>query len=591
MNPRAFHRIVAAVIGILITTCATARPWQAAAGASTADPPVPQHQHYTGTGDARKPSASGALAPLLQGLGPHVFPVTTDSPRAQMFVDQGLNLAFGFNHAEAGRAFREAARLDPDCAMCYWGQALVLGPNINAPMAPDAEPDAYRLVQQAVARSGRATAREQAYINALAQRYTGNPTDRAAADRAYAEAMHAVMLQYPDDLDAAVLWAEASMDLRPWDYWMPDGTPQPGTLEVVEVIESVMARSPSHPQALHLYIHAMEASDNAAAADDAADRLEPLMPAAGHMVHMPAHIYQRVGRYADAAAANERAIAADESYIAQCRAQGLYPMGYYPHNIHFLWFAASAQGRSAVAIDAARKVAVKVPDEALAAMPMLGGFRVVPYYALTRFGQWDAMLAEPAPPASDRFLTGIWHYARGLAFIGNGNLDAAETELQQVRAIAADPRLDYPLFSPNSAASILAIAPAVLGGELAAARGDYETAIASLAQAVRLEEGLIYTEPAEWHYPPRLALGAVLLDAGRPGEAETVYWQDLQDHPDNGWALHGLHEALLAQGKTPQATAIESRFKIAWAEADVTMDASRIMPGKPPAPKVASLTD
>jgi tetratricopeptide (TPR) repeat protein len=591
MNPRAFHRIVAAVIGILITTCATARPWQAAAGASTADPPVPQHQHYTGTGDARKPSASGALAPLLQGLGPHVFPVTTDSPRAQMFVDQGLNLAFGFNHAEAGRAFREAARLDPDCAMCYWGQALVLGPNINAPMAPDAEPDAYRLVQQAVARSGRATAREQAYINALAQRYTGNPADRAAADRAYAEAMHAVMLQYPDDLDAAVLWAEASMDLRPWDYWMPDGTPQPGTLEVVEVIESVMARSPSHPQALHLYIHAMEASDNAAAADDAADRLAPLMPAAGHMVHMPAHIYQRVGRYADAAAANERAIAADESYIAQCRAQGLYPMGYYPHNIHFLWFAASAQGRSAVAIDAARKVAVKVPDEALAAMPMLGGFRVVPYYALTRFGQWDAMLAEPAPPASDRFLTGIWHYARGLAFIGNGNLDAAETELQQVRAIAADPRLDYPLFSPNSAASILAIAPAVLGGELAAARGDYETAIASLAQAVRLEEGLIYTEPAEWHYPPRLALGAVLLDAGRPGEAETVYWQDLQDHPDNGWALHGLHEALLAQGKTPQATAIESRFKIAWAEADVTMDASRIMPGKPPAPKVASLTD
>jgi tetratricopeptide (TPR) repeat protein len=591
MNPRAFHRIAAAVFGILITTCTTARPWQAAAGASTADPPVPQHQHYTGTGDARKPSASGALAPLLQGLGPHVFPVTTDSPRAQMFVDQGLNLAFGFNHAEAGRAFREAARLDPDCAMCYWGQALVLGPNINAPMAPDAEPDAYRLVQQAVARSGRATAREQAYINALAQRYTGNPADRAAADRAYAEAMHAVMLQYPDDLDAAVLWAEASMDLRPWDYWMPDGTPQPGTLEVVEVIESVMARSPSHPQALHLYIHAMEASDNAAAADDAADRLAPLMPAAGHMVHMPAHIYQRVGRYADAAAANERAIAADESYIAQCRAQGLYPMGYYPHNIHFLWFAASAQGRSAVAIDAARKVAVKVPDEALAAMPMLGGFRVVPYYALTRFGQWDAMLAEPAPPASDRFLTGIWHYARGLAFIGNGNLDAAETELQQVRAIAADPRLDYPLFSPNSAASILAIAPAVLGGELAAARGDYETAIASLAQAVRLEEGLIYTEPAEWHYPPRLALGAVLLDAGRPGEAETVYWQDLQDHPDNGWALHGLHEALLAQGKTPQATAIESRFKIAWAEADVTMDASRIMPGKPPAPKVASLTD
>ncbi|HET9818683.1 MAG TPA: hypothetical protein VFP92_05910 [Rhodanobacteraceae bacterium] len=591
MNPRGFYRIAAAVLGILISTCATARPLQAAAGASAANQPVPQHQHYTGTGDARKPSASGALAPLLQGLGPHVFPVTTDSPRAQLFVDQGLNLAFGFNHAEAGRAFREAARLDPDCAMCYWGQALVLGPNVNAPMAPDAEPDAYRLVQQAVARSGKATTREQAYINALARRYTGNPDDRAVAGRAYAEAMHAVMLRYPDDLDAAVLWAEASMDLRPWDYWMPDGTPQPGTLEVVEVLESVMARSPSHPQALHLYIHAMEASDNAAAAEDAADRLAPLMPGAGHMVHMPAHIYQRVGRYADAAAANVRAIAADESYIAQCRAQGLYPMGYYPHNIHFLWFAASAQGRSAVAIDAARKVASKIPDDALAAMPMLGGFRVVPYYALTRFGQWDAMLAEPAPPATDRFLTGVWHYARGLAFIGNGNLDAANTELRQVRAIVVDPRLEYTLFSPNSATSILAIAPAVLGGELAAARGDYETAIASLAQAVRLEDGLTYTEPAEWHYPPRLALGAVLLDAGRPGEAETVYWQDLQDHPDNGWALHGLHEALLAQGKTRQAAVIESRFEAAWAGADVTLDASRTLPGKPPAPEVAALAD
>jgi tetratricopeptide (TPR) repeat protein len=286
-----------------------------------------------------------------------------------------------------------------------------------------------------------------------------------------------------------------------------------------------------------------------------------------------------------------RAIAADESYIAQCRAQGLYPMGYYPHNIHFLWFAASAQGRGEVAIDAARRVASKIPDEALTQMPMLGGFRAVPYYALTRFGRWDAMLAEPAPPATDRYLTGVWHYGRGLAFIAKGNLDAAAAELQRVQAIAADPRLNYPMFSPNTAAGIFAIAPAVLGGELAAARGDYDTAIANLAQAVRLEDSLVYTEPAEWHYPTRLALGAVLLDAGRPREAETVYWENLRDQPHNGWALHGLHEALLVQGKNEQAAAIESRFKAAWSEADVSIDASRIMPGKPPATEVAAVVD
>lgn len=594
MRPRSATPIAAAIVGILFSVCALARPLQApptGTDATTTGQPAPQHKHYTAPPEAAQASAAGALAPLLEGLGVHTFPVTTDSPRAQRFVNQGVNLAFAFNHAESGRAFREAARLDPECAMCYWGQALVLGPNINAPMAPEAEADAYRLAQQAVALSSHASAREQAYINALAKRYTGNPEDRAAADLAYADTMREVMAQFPDDLDAAVLWAEASMDLRPWDYWMRDGTPQPGTLEIVDVLETVMARNPEHPQALHLYIHAMEATATPAQAEPAADRLAPLMPAAGHMVHMPAHIYQRVGRYGDAADANVRAIAADERYITQCRAQGLYPMGYYPHNLHFLWYATSAQGRGQVAIDAARKTASKVPDETLAEIPMLGMFRVVPYYALTRFGEWDAMLAEPAPPANDRFVTGIWHYGRGLAFVAKGNLDAADAELQQVREIAADPRLDYVLFSPNTAASILAIAPAVLAGEIAAARGQYDTAIASLSQAVRLEDNLVYTEPAEWHYPARLALGAILLDAGRPGEAESVYWDDLQRNPGNGWALHGLHEALQAQGKLAQAAAIETRYQVAWADADVVLEASRIMPAPPPASKVAAVLD
>ena len=593
MRPTGF-RIIVAILGSLLAAFAAVAQSKTAATGSAATPagkPGPKHQHYTESAAASEPSASGALAPLLDGLGANVFPVTTKDSRAQLFVNQGLNLAYAFNHAEAGRAFREAARLDPDCAMCYWGQALVLGPNINAPMAADAEPKAFQLAQQALGLSGHTTAREQAYIAALEKRYTGDAKDRATADRAYAEAMHGVMRQFPDDLDAAVLWAEATMDLRPWDYWMRDGTPQPGTLEMVAVLESVMARRPDHPQALHLYIHAVEGTDTPERAEAAADRLGNLMPGAGHMIHMPAHIYQRVGRYADAADANVRAIAADETYITQCRAQGLYPMGYYPHNVHFLWFAASAQGRGDVAIEAARKAASKVPDEALSAMPMLAGFRVIPYYALTRFGRWDAMLAEPAPPASDRFLTGNWHYARGLALVATGQLDAADAELRQVREIAADPKLDYALFSPNTAGRIFAIAPLVLAGEIAAARGDHDAAIANLSQAVRMEDSLTYTEPDEWHYPTRLALGAILLDAGRAAEAETVYWEDLRHHPDNGWALHGLHEALAAQGKNEQAQAIGDRFKVAWAKADVVLEASRIMPGRPSVAAAVSMTE
>lgn len=593
MKHRVVYRIATAALGVLLTASVGARPPQPVAEGSTAPPanePVAQHQHYTETADAAKPAASGALAPLLDGLGSHVFPVTSDSPRAQLFVNQGVNLAFAFNHAESGRAFREAARLDPDCAMCYWGQALVLGPNINAPMAPDTEAAAQALVQRAVALSSHASEREQAYIKALATRYTGDTKDRSAADSAYADAMHAVMQQFPDDLDAAVLWAEAQMDLRPWDYWMRDGTPQPGTLAVVATLQSVIARKPDHPQALHLYIHALESTAIPAQAEAAADRLATLMPGAGHMIHMPSHIYQRVGRYADAAATNVRAMAADEHYIAQCRAQGLYPMGYYPHNIHFFWFAATAQGRSKAAIDAARKAASRIPDETLAQMPMLGVFRALPYYALTRFGMWDEMLAEPAPPSGDLFLTGVWHYGRGLALVAKGNLVAAETELHRLRQIAADPRLDYAMFSPNTAAAILSIAPAMLGGELSAARGDFNDAIASLSEAARLEDSLVYTEPAEWHYPVRLALGAVLLDAGRAREAEAIYWQDLHINPHNGWALHGLHEALVAQGKQSQATVIADRFNTAWANADITLEASRVMPGKPLS-KVAATLD
>jgi tetratricopeptide (TPR) repeat protein len=533
----------------------------------------PSHKHYEKTPAADRPAPTGELAPRLQNLGAHVFPVTTRSRRAQLFVSQGVNLAYGFNHAEAGRAFREAARLDPKLAMAYWGQALVLGPNINAVMAPEDEPKAYALAQKAVALKKGASEREKAYIDALAQRYTGQAADRAARDRAYADAMREVARRFPGDLDAASLFAESLMDLRPWAYWAPDGTPYPGTEEAVATIERVLAKNPNHPLALHLYIHAVEAHEPEKA-EAAADRLLPLVPGAGHLVHMPGHIYMRVGRYADASAANEQAILADEDYITQCRAQGLYPMGYYPHNIHFLWSSATMEGRAQKAIDSARKVAASVTDEAMKEMPFMAGFRVVPYYALTRFGRWDEMLAEPAPP-HNLYLTGTWHYARGIALAAKGRLEEADKELAEVRRIAADASLKFNLFSPNTADQIFAIAPEVLAGDIAARRKEYERAIPHLERAVRLEDALVYTEPSEWHYPPRQILADVLLQAGRPAEAATVYWADLKRNPDNGWSLHGLSLALRAQGKADEAAVVEKRFEKAWGKADVKLSASR----------------
>jgi hypothetical protein len=537
---------------------------------------TPSHQHYKEDEKANLPSPTGQLAPRLQNLGPHTFSVTTLSRDAQLFMNQGLNLAYGFNHAESGRSFREAARLDPGLAMAYWGQALVLGPNINAVMDAANEAPAYELVQKAVSLKSKASVREQAYIDALAKRYTGKAEDRAAADKAYADAMRDVAKAFPDDLDAQSLFAESMMDLRPWGYWMPDGEPNPGTAEIVSLIESVIERDSHHPLALHLYIHLMEPTETPEKAAVASDRLLTLMPGAGHMVHMPSHIYQRIGRYADAAKSNELAVMADEDYITQCNAQGLYPMGYYPHNVHFLWFAATMDGRGQLAIDNARKLAAKAPNEALKEMPLLAGFAVVPYYALTRFGRWDEMLKEPAPPADNLYMMGIWHYARGQAFLGKGKLADAEKELAEVKRIALDPALDFKLFSPNTAVAIFSIAPEVLGGEVEATKKNYDEAISHLERAVRLEDSLVYTEPSEWHYPPRHALGAVLLEAGRPREAETIYWEDLRRNRENGWALFGLVKALEAQGKTEQAALMKERFEKAWSRADVKLASSRM---------------
>ena len=560
---KSFFSTIFAVALVAIPAHALAQAPQAGGHVHYAEPP------------AQQATATGAIAPRLQNLGTHTFPVSTRNRQAQLFINQGLNLAYAFNHAEARRAFREAARLDPNLAMAYWGQALVLGPNINALMEPNEEPNAYELVQKAMSLKSRASARERAYIDALAQRYSGAAADRKPRDQAYADAMRGVHRQFPQDLDAAMLYVESVMDLRPWGYWQRDGTPHEGTAEIVALTEQVMAKNPRHPAALHMYIHLMEATTTPGKAERAADTLLTLMPAAGHMVHMPGHIYQRIGRYADAMKSNELAIAADEDYIAQCRAQGLYPMGYYPHNIHFLWFAASSDGQSRVAIESGRKLAAKIDDETLKAVPMLAGFRLVPYYALTRFGHWDEMLKEPEPPAFSPVLRATWHYTRGLALVATGRTDEAAAQLELLKGLLADEAMKQPLFSPNLAGSVLAAAPEVLQAEIDAARGSFDSAITHLERAVRLEDSLVYTEPSEFHYPPRHALGAILLEAGRPAEAETVYWEDLRRNQDNGWALFGLMQALRAQNNTADAALIETRFTKAWARSDVRLTASR----------------
>ena len=523
----------------------------------------PQHKHYEKPAGYGQASAPGMpLAPRLQNLGVHAFKVTTKKPKAQLFINQGMNLSYGFNHAEAGRAFAEAARLDPSCAMAYWGQALVLGPNINATMEAADEPKALELVKQAVGLKRNATLRERAYIDALAARYTGKPEDRRKADRAYANAMRELATRYPNDNDARTLYAEALMDLRPWNYWTRDGLAYDETREVQSALGQVLSKNRSHPGALHLWIHLWEATDTPERAEAEADRLLPLMPGAGHVVHMPAHIYQRVGRHADVIASNIAAAKADEDYIAQCRAQGLYPLGYYPHNLHFIWMGATAAGQETLALESAHRVANAIPQEALGSVPILQGFVVVPYWAMVRFGKWDDILADKGPRHNTAFTRGVHRYARAMAFTAKGQLQEAEKELAELNTLLKDESLKgQSTFSINTGVSILRIAPEVIAGEIAAKRKDWDAATLHFDRAIRYEDALNYWEPSDWHAPVRQNLGAALLDAGRPDEAEAVFWEDLKKNPENVWSLAGLVRALSAQGKKDDAARIETRLR------------------------------
>jgi tetratricopeptide (TPR) repeat protein len=519
-----------------------------------------------------------ASAPLFENLGNHHHEISTQNAQTQRYFDQGLILAYGFNHAEALRSFQQAATFDPTCAMCYWGMAYVLGPNINAAMDDGAVPTAWEAIQKAIVLQQHASPREQAYIAALAKRYRAEPVaDRTALNLAYANAMRQVTQQYPDDLDAATLFAEALMDTTPWDYWAEDGTPKPEGAEIIAILESVLKRNPDHPGALHLYIHAVEAERPALAAE-AADRLRNLNINTGHLIHMPGHIYIRVGRYHDAVVANQRAAAADAHYAQQHRPQGIYTIGYMPHNHHFLWYAAVMSGQSQVAQQAAQQTADLVNPALMreAGFGTLQHYATIPLYTAVKFGKWDDILAQAAPAEDLIYPSGVWHFARGMAYTAKGQLQQADQELKALQAIAVRPELKGMGVSINVADHLLQIATEVLSGELAAKQGNDEEAIAHLQTGVQLEDRLNYDEPASWYSPVRQTLGAVLLQADRPSEAEQVYRDDLAKYPENGWSLYGLRQSLQAQGKTEAAQQTQAQFEQAWRYADVSITASRL---------------
>ena len=518
--------------------------------------------------------------PIQENLGGYTYPISTSVPLAQRYFDQGLVLSYGFNHAEAGRSFREAARLDSNCAMCYWGEALVLGPNINAPMSDSAVPQAYSAVQKALSLSKQATEREIALIEALGNRYAKKVVkDRTHLDEAYAQAMREVYKRFPDDEVIGSLLAEALMDLHPWDFWTKSGEARPWTDEIVITLEGVLEKAPNNPLANHLYIHAVEASPNPERALPSAKRLATLVPGSGHLVHMPAHIYIRVGRYRDAAVANQNAVKIDQQYLSHSHVESIYTSAYVPHNYHFLWAAAIKTGQKELAMQAARETAAKVNPEAIRDPGFAGTlqhFWLIPLYTEALFGQWSDILQEREPPADLLYPRGIWHYVRGLAFLRQGKTNRAEVELTKLNEIISNPAIaDLKIFDLNEVTKILKIAKAVLEGEIAADQEDYQSAGIHLKRAIEEEDGLNYTEPKDWYLPPRQVLGAVLLMAGKAAHAEEVYREDLRYHPQNGWSLFGLVQALRAQGKTQEAEVAQEQFNLAWADADVTLASSR----------------
>lgn len=529
-----------------------------------------QHQHAEH--DAAKHVDD--RAPLLEHIGNLHHAVSTKNALAQRYFDQGLTMAYAFNHLESERSFRSAAAEDPKLAMAWWGVALALGPNINDNITPEREVKAKAAIEEAVKRRGNASKEEKDLIDALVLRYGAKSKDeRPRFDQAYNAAMKKLATKYPDDPDVGALYAESALDLSPWNYYDEKGEANPAVTEAIAELERVMHRWPEHPGANHIYIHAVEASPNPERAITAAEHLGPFAPAAGHLVHMPSHIWVRVGNWDDAVTANENASKADEDYIAQCHAQGIYPMGYYPHNLHMLMFAAMMEGRSAEALEAGNKAASRFPAE-MKKDPenFVSQFSIQPYNAMVRFGRWDDILAMPDPQESKGYMEGMWHYARSLAYTRKGQLKEAAAELAALDAIAEKKELGEYMVMINDAHSLLAVARGIAAGELATARGDKDGGLAELRAAVAAQDKLHYDEPESWTYPARDFLGNAQLKAGDAAAAETTFRDDLRRHPNNGWSLFGLEQSLRAMGKNAEADSVELKFQKAWAKADVRLD-------------------
>ena len=514
--------------------------------------------------------------PLFDNLGRYHRPISSKSKEAQAYFDQGLRLIYAFNHEEAQAAFEEAARRDPSCAICFWGAALTLGPNINLPAIPERARAAWQLLRKAQGLSRGASPVERALIAALGKRYTdpppADPQKQSAQDAAYADAMRRVARWFPADPDVATLFAESMMDLRPWDLWTLEGQPQPGTQEIVSTLEKVLLAHPNHPGANHYFIHAVEASPHPEHALTSAEKLKTLVPGAGHLVHMPAHVYIRTGRYEEGSEANRRAIAADAAYAASHQDRPIYSM-YVAHNFQFLVATTMMEGRAAESLQAARDMLQRVPLEMFKEMPGYDFLLAYPVQVLVRFGRWQEVLSEAPPPEELLVARTLWLHARGLAQLRTGDPAGAARSLQDIEAVLArlppDARVNL-----NSARDVLEIARGSLAGELARSRGDLAAALTALRGAVAQEDRLRYDEPPNWLLPVRHQLGVALLAAGKPLEAEQVYREDLRRNPHNGWALYGLSQSLEAQGKTAHAKVSQQSFADAWKRADVQLTAS-----------------
>ena len=512
--------------------------------------------------------------PLFENLGTLHHPITTRSKEAQRYFDQGLRLVYAFNHEGAIRAFEEAARLDPSAAMAYWGIALALGPNINADMDKTDERRAWEALQKARSYSAHVTRAEQAYINAIGKRYSLKGATRQVLDKAYADAMRALWKEFLEDPDAGVLFAEALMDLHPWDLWTVNGKPKSGTEEIVSTLAAVLARAPNHPGACHYYIHAMEASPTPERALPCAERLPALMPGAGHLVHMPAHIHMRLGHYHEAAEQNAQAAEIDRHYLAGRSSTGDEAEGYYQHNLHFLWASLLMEGRSAEAMKVAKQLTATIREADIRRDSSQELYLPVPLWTMIRFGQWEALLQELPPPNTFRLKQAIWRLGRGMALGASGRVPGAEGEHAALATLAKR-------FSRNRTTeerterALIQIAERLLAAEIAVHHKHYDAAITALQEAIKLEDALPYSEPPFWPIPVRHYLGVVLQKAGQAQEAETVYRADLIKHPHNGWAEYGLIQSLRAQRKDREANEVEKQWKRAWAHADVNLVASR----------------